>query len=98
MLSFVTSFDCVPGTWELWVKVTLVHSGDRLIEYLGKKASQKALKWLRNKKVEVILNDRYVGLCELFTYYLLGHPSVAVGVVHVEVWLWGSRGFDMIVG
>jgi NADH dehydrogenase FAD-containing subunit len=42
------------------VKVTLVHSGDRLIEYLGKKASQKALKWLRNKKVEVILNDRYV--------------------------------------
>ncbi|KAG0601793.1 hypothetical protein M758_11G140100 [Ceratodon purpureus] len=39
-------------------KITLVHSGDRLIEYLGKKASQKALKWLRNKKVEVILNDR----------------------------------------
>ena len=43
------------------MKITLVHSGDRLIEYLGKKASQKALKWLRNKKVEVILNDRYVG-------------------------------------
>ena len=42
------------------MKVTLVHSGDRLIEFLGKKASQKALKWLQNKKVEVILNDRYV--------------------------------------
>ena len=45
---------------DLCVKVILVHSGDRLVEFLGTKASQKTLKWLRNKKVEVILNDRYV--------------------------------------
>lgn len=42
------------------VKVTLVHSGDRLIQFLGNKASQKTLKWLQSKKVEVILNDRYI--------------------------------------
>jgi NADH dehydrogenase FAD-containing subunit len=39
-------------------KVTIVHSGDRLIQFLGNKASQKTLKWLQAKKVEVILNDR----------------------------------------
>jgi len=39
-------------------KVTLVHSGKRLIEFLGPKASEKSLKWLQDKKVEVILNDR----------------------------------------
>lgn len=40
------------------MKVTLVHSGDRLLQFLGNKASQKALNWLQSKKVEVILNDR----------------------------------------
>ncbi|KAL2632867.1 hypothetical protein R1flu_004346 [Riccia fluitans] len=39
-------------------KVTLVHSGSRLIEFLGPKASEKAQKWLKNKGAEVILNDR----------------------------------------
>lgn len=39
-------------------KVTLVHGGSRLIEFLGPKASTKALKWLQSKKVKVILNDR----------------------------------------
>lgn len=42
----------------LYVKVTLVHSGERLLQFLGPKASQKTLKWLQSKKVEVILNDR----------------------------------------
>ncbi|KAL3694829.1 hypothetical protein R1sor_008480 [Riccia sorocarpa] len=39
-------------------KLTLVQSGDRLIDFLGPKASDKAQKWLKNKGVEVILNDR----------------------------------------
>ncbi|XP_024378258.1 uncharacterized protein [Physcomitrium patens] len=39
-------------------KVTLVHSGDRLLQFLGPKASQKTLNWLRSKNVEVSLNDR----------------------------------------
>jgi len=39
-------------------KVTLVHGGDRLIEFLGPKASTKALKWLESKKVTVLLNER----------------------------------------
>ncbi|CAM6041243.1 unnamed protein product [Sphagnum compactum] len=39
-------------------KVTLLHSGDRLIDFLGPKASKKALTWLKSKNVEVILNDR----------------------------------------
>ncbi|KAG0577160.1 hypothetical protein KC19_5G135500 [Ceratodon purpureus] len=40
-------------------KVTLVHSGKRLLEFLGTKVSDKTLKWLQSKKnVEVILNDR----------------------------------------
>ncbi|KAG0562401.1 hypothetical protein KC19_9G143200 [Ceratodon purpureus] len=39
-------------------KVTLVHGGERLLEFLGPKASTKALKWLQSKKVTVVLNDR----------------------------------------
>jgi len=40
-------------------KVTLVHSGQRLLEFLGTKVSDKTLKWLKSKKnVEVILKDR----------------------------------------
>ncbi|BBN06829.1 apoptosis-inducing factor 2 [Marchantia polymorpha subsp. ruderalis] len=39
-------------------KVTLIHSGDRLIQFLGPKASEKAEKWLKTKGAEVILNDR----------------------------------------
>lgn len=45
---------------DLALQVTLVHSGKRLIEFLGPKASEKSLKWLQDKKVEVILNDRYI--------------------------------------
>ncbi|CAM6016516.1 unnamed protein product [Sphagnum balticum] len=39
-------------------KVTLIQSGDRLIDFLGPKASEKTLKWLQSRNVEVILNDR----------------------------------------
>ncbi|KAJ1697998.1 hypothetical protein LUZ63_006510 [Rhynchospora breviuscula] len=38
-------------------KVTLVHKGERLIEFIGLKASTKALKWLKSKKVEVLLGQ-----------------------------------------
>lgn len=37
-------------------KVTLVHDGSRLLEFLGPKASDKTLDWLTSKKVEVKLN------------------------------------------
>lgn len=38
-------------------KVILVHRGTRLLEFIGLKASRKALDWLVAKKVEVILNQ-----------------------------------------
>ncbi|KAL3687934.1 hypothetical protein R1sor_014243 [Riccia sorocarpa] len=39
-------------------KVTIVCSADRLIEFLGPKASRKCEKWLRKKGVTVILKDK----------------------------------------
>ncbi|XP_018444946.1 uncharacterized protein LOC108816881 isoform X2 [Raphanus sativus] len=38
-------------------KVTLVHKGPRLLEFIGEKAADKAFEWLKSKKVEVILNQ-----------------------------------------
>lgn len=38
-------------------KVTLVHRGSRLLEFIGAKASKKALDWLASRKVEVLLNQ-----------------------------------------
>lgn len=38
-------------------KVTLVTRGQRLLEFIGPKASKKTLKWLISKKVEVILGQ-----------------------------------------
>ncbi|GAA0183168.1 oxidoreductase [Lithospermum erythrorhizon] len=38
-------------------KVTLVHRGSRLLEFIGEKASKKALNWLTAKNVEVILGQ-----------------------------------------
>ncbi|KAL3616397.1 hypothetical protein CASFOL_039787 [Castilleja foliolosa] len=38
-------------------KVTLVHRGSRLLEFVGEKAGRKALNWLTSKKVEVILGQ-----------------------------------------
>ncbi|KAJ4979327.1 hypothetical protein NE237_010107 [Protea cynaroides] len=38
-------------------RVTLVHRGSRLLEFVGTKASTKALDWLTAKKVEVILGQ-----------------------------------------
>ncbi|KAK6933575.1 FAD/NAD(P)-binding domain [Dillenia turbinata] len=38
-------------------KVKLVHRGSRLLEFVGRRASGKALNWLTSKGVEVILND-----------------------------------------
>ncbi|XP_021725187.1 apoptosis-inducing factor 2-like [Chenopodium quinoa] len=38
-------------------KITLVHRGPRLLQFIGSKASQKALEWLTSKKVEVILDQ-----------------------------------------
>lgn len=39
-------------------KVTLVHKGSRLLEFIGPKASTKTLKWLTSRKVDVLLNQR----------------------------------------
>ena len=38
-------------------KVTLVHNGPRLLEFIGPKAGNKALAWLKSKKVEVLLDQ-----------------------------------------
>ncbi|KAI3939854.1 hypothetical protein MKW98_029630 [Papaver atlanticum] len=38
-------------------KVTLVHSRQRLLDFVGPKASKKALDWLTSRKVEVILGQ-----------------------------------------
>ncbi|XP_054812833.1 uncharacterized protein LOC129313601 [Prosopis cineraria] len=38
-------------------KVTLVHKGSRLLEFIGTKASRKTMKWLKSKKVEVKLEQ-----------------------------------------
>lgn len=41
-------------------KVTLVHKGPRLMEFIGEKAGKKALNWLTSKKVEVILGQSVI--------------------------------------
>lgn len=38
-------------------KLTLVHSGTRLLQFIGPKASNKTLDWLKSKKVEVKLEQ-----------------------------------------
>lgn len=38
-------------------KVTLVHKGLRLLEFIGPKASNKAMDWLTSKRVEVLLGQ-----------------------------------------
>ena len=38
-------------------KLTLVHDGSRLLEFIGPKASDKTLHWLKSKKVEVKLEQ-----------------------------------------
>jgi NADH dehydrogenase FAD-containing subunit len=39
-------------------KITMVHSGSRLLDFIGQKASDKTLHWLKSKKVEVKLEQR----------------------------------------
>lgn len=39
-------------------KVTLVHGGPRLLEFIGEKAGVKALKWLQSKGVTVKFNEK----------------------------------------
>lgn len=38
-------------------KVTLVHNGPRLMEFIGSRASTKALQWLKLRKVEILLDQ-----------------------------------------
>ncbi|RWW15304.1 hypothetical protein GW17_00020866 [Ensete ventricosum] len=38
-------------------KVTIVHKGSRLLEFIGHKASKKTFDWLTTKKVEVLLEQ-----------------------------------------
>ncbi|KAL6005456.1 hypothetical protein ACLOJK_006023 [Asimina triloba] len=40
-------------------KVTLVHGGPRLLQFIGSRASHKTLEWLGSKRVDVLL-DQYV--------------------------------------
>ena len=41
-------------------KVRLVHQGDRLLEFLNPKASALALRWLQQKKVEVVFDEQVI--------------------------------------
>ncbi|KAG9146766.1 hypothetical protein Leryth_005084 [Lithospermum erythrorhizon] len=43
-------------------KITLVHRGGRLLEFVGEKGGKKALKWLRKKNVDVVLGDSVTNL------------------------------------
>ncbi|ONK57512.1 uncharacterized protein A4U43_C09F1260 [Asparagus officinalis] len=38
-------------------RISLVHNGPRLLEFIGPKAGNKALEWLRSKKVDVLLDQ-----------------------------------------
>ncbi|XP_041995170.1 apoptosis-inducing factor homolog B-like [Salvia splendens] len=38
-------------------KVTLIHEGSRLMEFIGAKAADKALQWLKSRRVEVMLRQ-----------------------------------------
>ena len=38
-------------------KVTLIHRGPRLLEFIGEKASKKCLDWLTSNKVDVLLQQ-----------------------------------------
>jgi len=38
-------------------KVTLIHRGPRLLEFIGEKASKKCLDWLTSRKVDVLLQQ-----------------------------------------
>ncbi|KAJ0965621.1 hypothetical protein J5N97_026759 [Dioscorea zingiberensis] len=38
-------------------KITVVHKGSRLLEFIGQKASDKTMDWLTSRKVEVLLNQ-----------------------------------------
>ena len=38
-------------------KVTLIHRGPRLLEFMGEKASKKCLDWLTSRKVDVLLQQ-----------------------------------------
>ncbi|KAJ8440731.1 hypothetical protein Cgig2_005462 [Carnegiea gigantea] len=38
-------------------KITVVHRGSRLLEFIGSKASQKAEEWLSSKKIDVIVGQ-----------------------------------------
>lgn len=38
-------------------KLTLVHDGPRILEFIGPKASNKALEWLKSRRVEVLLGQ-----------------------------------------
>ncbi|GAA0155838.1 hypothetical protein Leryth_002802 [Lithospermum erythrorhizon] len=60
-------------------KVTLVHKGPRLLEFLGEKASNKALTWLKKKNVEVLLGESVTNLdsnSEGGVYKTTGEKSV----------------------
>ncbi|XP_031486165.1 uncharacterized protein LOC116254744 [Nymphaea colorata] len=38
-------------------QITIVHKGSRLLEFVGPKASEKALAWLTSRKVQVLFNQ-----------------------------------------
>ncbi|MCO5607094.1 hypothetical protein L7F22_061286 [Adiantum nelumboides] len=54
-------------------EVILVHGGDRLIEFVGPKASHKAFSWLRQHRVDIRLNELIV------IFFVWGRGLVPLG-------------------
>ncbi|CAM6089633.1 unnamed protein product [Calypogeia fissa] len=67
--------------------VTLVHSGDRVLEFLGPKVSQKTEKWMKKKGVNVILKDRVENFERLSppTYETAKHVEIKADTHFVAV-------------
>ncbi|CAM8952893.1 unnamed protein product [Rhodiola kirilowii] len=56
-------------------QLTLVHAGSRLLEFIGPKASNKTLEWLRSRHVEVLLGQRFNGPAQADCVFLCtGRP------------------------
>ncbi|KAG0470438.1 hypothetical protein HPP92_016526 [Vanilla planifolia] len=80
-------------------RVTIVHKGQRLLEFIGPKASKKTLNWLVSKKVEVILGQSvdWESLSEGGVYVTSGGEKISadshfvcVGQPVGSSWLHGS--------
>ncbi|KAK8967623.1 hypothetical protein KSP40_PGU021873 [Platanthera guangdongensis] len=69
-------------------KVTIVHKGSRLLEFIGPKASTKTFNWLIKKKVEVILGQTVdpESISEGGVYVTSGGEKITANFAILFVW------------